>query len=1611
MKILYLANDRRGANAAAAALRGVVSDVVLTLVDRPEDARRWIDANRDFAALILDIDPQASERRALVHDLRSIGVTVPIIAACAGDPSVIRPFTGLADAIVTRDVTFGEQLSRAVRRLLMIEGPPPRRRLRLLYLGDDSLARECLGRPGGSIEVIADSDPDDRIESALLDGALTTAPCDLLLIEHGRPGVDTLAVLRGVAARYPGLPVVIVADWDEQLAVRALQLGASDYVLKSRASFRAVYFRLHRLIAQSGPVEEQTRLRGRRAAAIDRDSGNQDDLMRRVADAEAARQNADEQLTAAIAAVRQSRKDRLADAVAAARELAQRESRFAARLADALAEAQHLRERLSSQDMLLKQQEERAGRQHRALSELFARRQADADAALNNEVALRRTLERRLAEAEGSLQTSEEQRRAGQSAAAESLAQQHAEFTARLAQITTARETVERRLNEALAAIAEAQAGRAADAAAAAEHLARRESELAARISRAATEQEQLERRLIDADAALRCAEQRMAAELHAARLIATEREAEFDAERLVLVASHDAVKGQLADLRRALEDAEQRRAADRTEAERRLNEAQDRHHAALAEAAGRHDGLQQQLAAADAHLQRVLAGHASEIAEAGVRLATMQGAADARATQLVTAVASLERQLSDAVAALGRLEDQTAAEREAARLDAALRQRDFEAAIASEITNREAVERALTQSEADRQEAARAHVSAIADAAARHTALEFDLTRKSGQLAALEATLAQSESTRDNEAQQHASAIAAAGARLADHQQQTDGWLADAAALADALDERRQLLEAALARSEDERARDRQSAREDAVQQQTEYEARLAEEVSLREAREAQLRETETALQEAERRHLEQMTAVAAESASYRAEAAARLAEEVSVREAREAQLRETETALQEAERRHLEQMTAVAAESALHRRQADAQMAQLAAGAAAALEAAEQEGLRRQRTAADESAARERDLEAEIARHAAHGKALTRALADAEATRLRDDAQYASRLESAGEALAAAHREKDELMAQLAAARDHGDQLERLATEAQAAWQRLDADAQERILRLQDEGDALRSSLREAGEQLQQRDHAHQEERAGMERARLALEADLARGRAEYAALETALEQTRSAAEDTLARLSTERAQERSTFEALVRERDAELRDRAARQQSSEERAAAALTALEHRLQLAAETHRVDAATIAQLQQSSAALTRNLEQVNRERDVLNLQADRVPELERQLNALHAQQRRQFVETPMSMCRCRPDGAVTHVNQALARLLGYATPDAVPTRDFGEAIFDTKDELPWLLNRCLASRATQSIETTWKKRDGRRIVVRVFALPVAAGAIDLVAEDVTRVRALEEQLRNAQRMEAVARYGSEVAATCGSLLRHVKQEGQEWLARVESDTTRYQGELLFHEVTRAAGFLEHFAAYGNEEKDAPVLVDVTTLLRDLAPVLRRVAGDNIELVVSQPHTPLNLDVEAKRVERMLINVAAYGRERMPFGGRLKIEVASVVVNREFVARYPNVRPGAHVLLTVSEVRAVPRRDLPDTVESAPAVAASQSRPADNPGVDLGTLQTLVSDCGGHLWMMAEPSGNMVLKIHVPRRVLDRAEPALQPVRSRWIHRAFGARH
>ena len=183
-------------------------------------------------------------------------------------------------------------------------------------------------------------------------------------------------------------------------------------------------------------------------------------------------------------------------------------------------------------------------------------------------------------------------------------------------------------------------------------------------------------------------------------------------------------------------------------------------------------------------------------------------------------------------------------------------------------------------------------------------------------------------------------------------------------------------------------------------------------------------------------------------------------------------------------------------------------------------------------------------------------------------------------------------------------------------------------------------------------------------------------------------------------------------------------------------------------------------------------------------------------------------------------------------------------------------------------------------------------------------------------------------------------------------------------------------------------------------------------VLRSLEPVLKRVAGDEIDFVLPKTSRPLNVDAGPERVERILVNVAGYARQRMPTGGRLKIDLARVMVDGKFLAKYPNVRPGAHALITVTEENSKKPSDWPNGHKNERIDADDVQSSTDKPGVDVGVLLELIGDCGGHLWMTAEPSGNMVLKIHLPQRVSDGLDdpqtPAARPVDERAAGRWFG---
>lgn len=540
--------------------------------------------------------------------------------------------------------------------------------------------------------------------------------------------------------------------------------------------------------------------------------------------------------------------------------------------------------------------------------------------------------------------------------------------------------------------------------------------------------------------------------------------------------------------------------------------------------------------------------------------------------------------------------------------------------------------------------------------------------------------------------------------------------------------------------------------------------------------------------------------------------------------------------------------------------------------------------------------------------------------------------------------DALRAAADADDRAARERAAATERETKLENQFAEERLAHEGRVAAIEQRHHAMTLERDGLQESLAASQEHSRRLDEDLHGVRGQLEQAHASADADIRRLTAECFETERELQEARRGFQETSDRVSSEHATALAALAASVTERDTRLREQSHIQET---------------------------------------LTRELEAAKCRLQDLQTEADEVPRLRMQVEASRAESHRMFQQAGMAMFRCSRDGALIEANRACETLIGRRMIDELRGTQLAPALFEAPDILSWLIERCVSTTAKESTDTTWRRQDGRRLVVRLSASVVANDLIEIAAEDLTRLRVLQERLDKAHRLEAVGRLASEVAATCGNLLDDIRQHAQEGLMNAGADAaSRRHGELLLDDASRAAGFLRQVSACGEEQARAPRLVDVNAVIRDLEPVLKRVAGDDVDVRLQETPSPLNVDVGMEQVERLFVNLASYGRERMPFGGRLAIELGTVVVDRHFAVKHPEVRLGLHALITVTETRRAARADGPPRHQAT--ARSSQGSAEPRAGVDFRTLQQLVSECGGHLWVKVQPPGDMVVKIRLP---------------------------
>jgi len=994
-----------------------------------------------------------------------------------------------------------------------------------------------------------------------------------------------------------------------------------------------------------------------------------------------------------------------------------------------------------------------------------------------------------------------------------------------------------------------------------------------------------------------------------------------------------------LANITAALIEAEQRHRAAIAAADRRLADQQAKYDIGMARAAATWDMVDEQLRTAAAEVERAHQKHASALA-AAEEAAGRERAIQAKLEHEADTRRRVEGLLAQAVSARDDAEKRaravTDASAQARELQAALsaarqdleskvadlerltkREADLSASLADLTTRHDDIERRLAATDEQSKDAATRATSERLAASKKDAEHEAELNKLLQQerttRADLERTITQSEAAL-SAARQQEEALGTAARELTERHAHVERTASETAAERDRLAERVDKAERALdqARSEHEAAA---ADIERVKARQADLVSKLAKVEAARDAFERQLADAATVIQD---------------DARCEADLRDQIDRDRATRASLEKDIADAATAMRDAQQQHDAALVQAANQLAERQAQFDAELSQVVA---------ERDRLgqrvRDTEVALDlmhhdyESAAadvvrltqREAEVSAQLTDTQAVRDTLERELGDA-----RNAIQHASERET-----------------QL------GQEI-RQQHETRAALELTIADAEAALREAQQRHDtATAAAAHEFAEQRARTDRLLSEARAECDRALTQLtEAETTREDLERQIADAAL----AIADEIAARTMAEQALSEAREAVLDAERSARAETEALAAHAREQQAQFEIRFAQERLE-----HK-----------------NRLEDIEARVAALDGEARLVPELRKQLDETRAESERLFEHAGIAMFRCTPEGALVQANRACSTLVGRRTIDELHGVDFVAAIFEAPNVFSWLIERCIKSRVKESIETTWRRKDGSRLFVRLSARPVA-GVIEVVAEDLTRLRVLQERLGQANRMEAVGRFASEVAVTCSNLLDEIHQRGREWLETFgENDGARRQGERLFEEVGRAGGFLQQVAECGNEQARTPMLVDLNTLIQDLEPVLKRVAGGDVEIQFRETSSSLNVDVGTEQVERLLVNVASYGRGRMPFGGRLRIEIGTSVVDRRFAAKHPHVRLGLHALITVTEIRQT----------AAAATETPQPKVASRPSVDFTTLQELVSKCGGHLWMKVQPQGDMVAKIRLP---------------------------
>lgn len=373
----------------------------------------------------------------------------------------------------------------------------------------------------------------------------------------------------------------------------------------------------------------------------------------------------------------------------------------------------------------------------------------------------------------------------------------------------------------------------------------------------------------------------------------------------------------------------------------------------------------------------------------------------------------------------------------------------------------------------------------------------------------------------------------------------------------------------------------------------------------------------------------------------------------------------------------------------------------------------------------------------------------------------------------------------------------------------------------------------------------------------------------------------------------------------------------------------------------------------------------------------------------------EQSLRTSAAEYRSLFLDAPCGICRVRADGTFLIFNHVFQAFLGYPSSAELSSLNLFSDILNDPRDGRWLVARLKKQDHLSGLELAWRRKDGKVILVRANVRSCQdekknLAYLEMIVEDITQRREVDQHIRRMQKMEAVALLAEGIAHDFNNILSGILGYGELLLKSLDpSDRRRGRADTIVNAAIQGRNLTSRLLAFSHEEKLSIYPVEVDMELQQIQEMLRRLIHEDIAIQLHLQAPGVKVLLGTGLLYQLILNLAVNAKDAMPAGGTLRI-ATQIVESESSSISQPATLPTRYLRLEVSDTGCGMSEELQQRIFEPFFTTKPQGK---GTGLGLYTVFCIVRQCSGHIEVQSEPDKGTSFRLLFPTVASQQFEP------------------